>query len=121
MDNWHAQRLYGVIEDCLDRLHERPSVETEISPQDEFVQILDIIGHSHRKWLSDLWASRELNQEPILTERGEVVAEPLFWFNTAETTYACFGSELRQRVLQRLEDFGVRLLEAGQEIPARES
>lgn len=114
MNNQNAKQLYGVLKDCLDDLHERPEVESKISPQDDLVDILDIIGHEHRQWLAGLWNRCKLEQEPILTSSGEVVAEPLFWFETSAGTYACFGTERpRQRVLQRLDDSGIRLLEVG--------
>ncbi|MEZ5944927.1 MAG: AAA domain-containing protein [Planctomycetaceae bacterium] len=117
MNNRHARHLYEVIEDCLDNLHERPKVDNEISPQDDLVDILDIIGNEHRKWLTGFWNQTKLNQEPILTKSGEIVAEPLFWMKAQEGLYACFGTEPpRQRVVQRLEDLGIRLLAVGQEI-----
>jgi hypothetical protein len=117
MNNQAARQLYRVIEECLDNLHERPKVEAEISLQDDLADILEIIGHEHRTWLTDLSSNFKLDQEPILTGTGEVVAEPLFSIKTPEGVYACFGSEQpRQRVLQRLDDFRVRLLNVGQEI-----
>lgn len=118
MNNQHARQLYGVIEDCLDNLYERPKVETEISAQDDLVDILEIIGQEHRKWLAGLWSHCKLNQEPILTKAGELVAEPLFWFKADGKVFACFGvTPPRQRIVQKLEDYGVSLLEVGQEIP----
>ncbi|MGN6545414.1 MAG: AAA domain-containing protein [Aureliella sp.] len=111
-----ASQLCGVIQECLDDLHERPEVAAEISPQDDLDDILDILGHEHRKWLDTLVNRWQLSQEPILTHSGEIIAEPLFWFKTADATYACFGHDRpRQRVLERLEDLGIRVLEVGQE------
>ena len=118
MGNRDSKQLYTVIEECLDNLHERPQIDSEISPQDDLVDILDIIGGEHRKWLVSLWGGHRVSQEPLLTKGGEVIAEPLFWFKTNGKAYACFGLETpRQRIIQKLEDFGVSLLEVGQVIP----
>jgi len=118
MGNRDSKQLYTVIEECLDNLHERPQIDSEISPQDDLVDILDIIGGEHRKWLVSLWGGHRVSQEPLLTKGGEVIAEPLFWFKTNGKAYACFGLETpRQRIIQKLEDFGVSLLEVGQVVP----
>lgn len=118
MNNQHAKKLYGVLEECLDSLHERPAIETEISPQDDLVDILSVIGNEHRKWLASLWNQYGIHQEPLVTKEGEVIAEPLFGIKAGGKAYVCFGLEKpRQRVLQRLEDFGIGVLELGQEIP----
>ncbi len=112
-----SKTIYRVIEECLDNLHERPQVDSEISPQDDLVDILEIIGHEHRKWLIGLWNLHRVSQEPLLTKTGEVIAEPLIWFKSNGKTYACFGHESpRQRVIQKLDDFGVSVLEVGQDL-----
>lgn len=121
-NNRDAKQLFGVIDACLDNLHERPKIESDISPQDDLVDLLDIIGHEHRKWLMTLWGRHKISQEPLLTQSGELIAEPLFWFKAGDITYACFGkTEPRQRVLQRLEDFDIRLLSIGQEVAGGKS
>lgn len=118
MNNQYAGQLYEVLEDCLDNLHERPSVDNEISPQDDLLDIIDIIGDEHRVWLMKLWRRFRINQEPILTENGELIAEPLFWLKSDDRRYVCFGTKTpRSRVLQKLEDFGLRVLPLGQEVP----
>lgn len=118
MNNQHAKKLYGVIQECLDSLHERPTIETEISPQDDLVDVLAIIGNEHRKWLAELWNRHDVSQEPLVAVDGELIAEPLFWFTRNGKQFVCFGNEVpRQRVLQRLQDFGATLLAAGQELP----
>jgi superfamily I DNA/RNA helicase len=112
--NPHANKVYETIVDCLDCLHERPKVDSEISPQDDLLDILNVIGHEHRKWMVALWNQHKISQEPLLTTNGEVVAEPVFWFKNDNKAYACFGkNEPRQRVIQRLEDFGIELLRMG--------
>ena len=119
MNDPNAKKLYQVIEDCLGHLEEAPEVDFEISPQDDIVEILEQIGSEHRKWLLDLWNKVKVVQEPLMTKAGEVIAEPLFRFRIGNQTYACFGVELpRKRVLQRLEDFGVKSIIAGDTTPA---
>lgn len=117
MNDSDAKQLYKVIEDCLGHLEEAPEIESEISPQDDIVEIIDRIGNEHRKWLIDLWSKCKVSQEPLMTKTGEVIAEPLFSFRIGKHTYACFGSELpRKRILQRLEDFDVKPIIAGESI-----
>lgn len=117
MNDPHAATLYQVIEDCLGHLEEAPEVDSVISPQDDIVEVLEHIGIEHRKWLLDLWNNVRVSQEPLMTKTGEVIAEPLFSFRVGNQTYACFGTELpRKRVLQRLEDFGVKPIIAGESV-----
>lgn len=117
MGNQHARHLYEVLEDCLGNLCDRPEVEDEISIQDDLTDILEIIGHDQRKWLTDLWTRFEIEQEPLVSDDGELIAEPLFWFRDGDQILVCFGPKApRQRTVQRLEDAGVILLEPGQVI-----
>ncbi len=110
-----AQTICRVIEATLDNLHERPSVEGEISSLDDLADLLQLIGEGQRKWLTGLWSRYRVSQEPLVAKTGEIIAEPLFWFEAAGKCYACFGNEApRQRVAQRLVDFGVWLLGVGQ-------
>lgn len=114
MKSQHAERLYRVIEECLDGLHDRPPVDAEVSVQDDLVDVLGRIGTEHRDWLLGLWRRYTIVQEPLLTKSGELVAEPLFWFTTGRGTYASFGKETpSQRIVERLEDLGVTVLEVG--------
>ena len=110
-----GHQIQSVLRHCLDALEEKPQVETTVSNLDDFVEILDLIGHTHRKWLQDLWRTVQIRQEPIVTKNGEVIAEPIFWFtNPEKKSFACFGNaKLSNRILQRLEDFGVDVLIVG--------
>ncbi len=117
MNEPNAKKLYQVIEDCLGHLEEAPDVDSEISPQDDIVELLEHIGSEHRKWLLSLLSKVRVAQEPLMTKTGEVIAEPLFSFRIGNQTYACFGVELpRKRILQRLEDFEVKPIVAGETI-----
>src|SRR5262249_34897714 len=75
-----AAEILSVIEDCLDAVLERPKVEKDISNLDDFEDVLARIGREHRDWLAGLWKSRWIEQEPIVTADGEILAEPVFWF-----------------------------------------
>ena len=119
MNDPSSQTLYEVIEDCLGHLEEAPEVESEISPQDDVVAMVDQIGSEHRKWLIDLWNKYKVSQEPLITKGGEIIAEPLFSFRVGKQAYACFGTEQpRKRILQRLEDFNVKVIMAGDHFAA---
>ncbi len=119
MNNADTLKLYEVIDDCLGHLEEAPEVESEISPQDDVVAILDQIGSEHRKWLIELWNKYKFAQEPLITKGGEIIAEPLLSFKVGTQVYACFGNEPpRKRIAQRLEDLSVKVIVAGQQIPA---
>jgi hypothetical protein len=57
-----------------------------------------------------------------MTKAGEMVAEPLFWFQSQGRGYPCFGSETpRQRTVQRTHDVGFSLLKIGEEVPGLDS
>jgi len=117
MSTAESKTIYRVIEECLDNLHARPEVDCEISPQDDLADLSNIIGTENRKWLIGLWSHYRVSQEPLLTTKGEVIAEPLFWFKTNDKIYACFGKQKpSQRVSQNLEDLGVSVLSIGQVI-----
>jgi hypothetical protein len=117
MNDPEAQLLYEVIDDCLGHLGESAEVESEISPQDDVVEILDRIGAEHRKWLIGLWNKFKVSQEPLVTKAGEIIVEPLFSFQAGKQTYACFGTEPpRKRILQKLDDFNVKLILPGEQI-----
>ena len=122
MNDPSSQTLYEVIEDCLGHLEEAPEVESEISPQDDVVAMIDQIGSEHRKWLIDLWNKYKVSQEPLITKGGEIIAEPLFSFRVGKQAYACFGTEQpRKRILQRLDDFNVKIIVAGEELSKGDS
>ena len=115
--NSDAELLCEVIEDCLGNLEERPDIECDNSVQDDVIEILDRIGRKHRRWLTGLWNSHNISQEPLTTDSGQIIAEPLFHFHAGQKCYACFGPEQpRERIRRRLEDSGIVLLKAGQQM-----
>src|SRR5208283_2121578 len=115
-DSQEAEIL-SVIENCLDAVLERPKVEKEISNLDDYEDVLERIGSEHRDWLARLWKSRWIEQEPIVTDDGEILAEPLFWFKEDDRLVACFeeGSP-GASTLHKLEDAGILALHPGQQL-----
>src|SRR5262249_35222105 len=63
------------------------------------------------------WKSRWIEQEPIVTEDGEILAEPVFWFKEDDRVTACFveGSP-GPHTLHTLEDAGIQVVHPGQQI-----
>ncbi len=113
----YSKRICSVIEECLDDLCERPIVDHHISHQDDLVELIERIGEEHRDWLFRLLARFPMSQEPIFSEVGELIVEPLFWVKVGEVLYACFGKEApKVRTRQKLDDSGIRLLVPGAEI-----
>ena len=120
MNDRDAQLLYEVIERCLSRLSDTPEIESEISSQDDVVEILDHIGIEHRMWLKEVFKKGKVSQEPLIDKAGQIIAEPLISFLVGRQAYACFGNQLpSQPVLQKLEEFKVKAIVAGQQIMAK--
>jgi len=109
-----SRTLSETISTCVEAMNSTPEVEIPTSIQDDLNDILDRIGHKHRKWLVDLWKRYDIRQEPITDSAGAVLAEPLFWFRADETVHACFGNESGED--HRSSDVPYRLLCVG-EIP----
>ena len=49
--------------------------------------MLEQIGVEHRNWLKQLWTRFDIKQEPIFDEAGNVLSQPLFWFNDGDLKY----------------------------------
>jgi hypothetical protein len=109
-----ATRILSTINKCLDTLLHCPKVE-EISRLDEFEDVLERIGSSHRDWLSGLWKSRRIEIEPLVKKDGEILSEPLFWFKEDDRIVACFD-EVSPGISaeQKLEDAGIQLIRPGE-------
>jgi hypothetical protein len=89
----NTRKLLTTLRECLDGVEERPKVEREISDLDDFEDVLGRLGPGHRDWLAKLWGTYRVEQEPILADDGEILAEPLFWFKEDDRVVACFGDE----------------------------
>jgi hypothetical protein len=117
-----AQKILVTLQQCLDALLDRPHVEQEVSNRDDFEDLLPRLGTASdtlkREWLGKLWKSYMIHQEPITAADGEILAEPLFWFQVDDRMFACFGGEdPGSHVRHKLEDYGIELIEVGQQLP----
>ncbi len=109
-------RVLAVLRECAELSHVRPNVQVS-SPADELHGLLERVGDGHANWLMKLAESYRLIQEPILSDDGEIIAQPLFWFETLMGKHCCFGrTDPGQLTRNRLEDHNVVLLMPGQEI-----
>lgn len=116
-ENPEKNRIVSVIEECLDLLIDHPHVERHISDIDEFEDIVQKVGISHRAWLEGIFKNHWVEQEPLLATDGEILAEPVFWFKNGEKVCVCFGQQEPGRmVLDRLDDAGIEVVEPSQEL-----
>jgi AAA domain len=105
-------QILQAIEECLDALVERPSVESAVPESDEYEDVLLSMGVEHRDWLKELRGLYRLIQEPMLQANGAILCEPLFWYESDARRYACFPTgKPSQRIKNALEDVGVAILE----------
>ena len=108
----------SVLEECLGQLVDQPKVEKEISRIDDFEEVVQDIGPSHRAWIETIWKGRRVEQEPIIAADGEILAEPVFWFKDDQRIFACFGPRVPgKHILDRMEDSGIQILQPGDPIP----
>jgi len=111
-----ATMLLSTMENCLDALLDRPNVERETSDLNDFEDVLGQLGSDKRDWLTRLWKSHYLRQEPIPADDGEILAQPLFWFQADDRTVACFGNEdPGPHTLNKLEDSKIEVIRPGQD------
>jgi len=110
-----GRRIMSALGECLGLLSEVPAVQADASPVDVEAELLGRIGPKHRAWLKAVMRRCAVEQDPILAGDGEVVAEPLFWFDHGGTRYACYAEEPLAAVRHRLEDVGIRLVLPGGE------
>jgi hypothetical protein len=103
-----------VLRECAELSHARPAVQVS-SPADELQGLLERVGNEHTQWLKKLAESYRLIQEPIFGADGEIIAQPLFWFEALMGKHCCFGrTELGQLTRNRLEDNNIVVLVPGQ-------
>ena len=109
--------LLTTIQDCWNQLAAQSAVDDEESAVDEFADLSQQIGIQHESWLKHLWANHGIQREPIVSKNGEILADPLFWFQNGSATYACFGQREPGRQTQfKLADANIKVIEPGQEL-----
>lgn len=77
-----SRTLSETISGCVETMNSTLDVEISTSIQDDLNDILDRIGHEHRRWPVDLWKRFEIRQEPITDAMGHILAEPLLLVRT---------------------------------------
>ena len=108
-----GSRIMSVLRECHALLTEVPAVQAESSMVDVAEELLRLIGAKHRAWLKSVLKKHAIEQDPIFAGDGEVIADPLFWFDHGGTRYACFKEGPKQAIANRLEDAGIKLLLPG--------
>jgi hypothetical protein len=84
--------------------------------------LLAQLGSDRQDWLANLWETYQVEQEPLLGDDGEILAEPLFWFKKDGRLVACFGcNDPGPHTLHKLEDNGIAVIRPGQELPHQEA
>jgi len=79
--------------------------------------LVALLAEHHEPWLRKLAARYSLVQDVLADADGEVLAEPLFWFDASGARYACFSEAPSVRVKSRLDDARVSVVRAGDSIP----
>jgi superfamily I DNA/RNA helicase len=111
----NAAELMSIVKNCSETLLEHSETGNEPSSLDDIADILELIGHEHQGWLKGLWQGHVIQQEFILAEDGEILAEPLFWFEEDFQKFACFGrNEPGRGTRHKLEDAGIKIIKPGE-------
>jgi hypothetical protein len=111
-----GQKIVTIVKACEALMHEHPKVQAE-TPAEDFRGLLARVGAGFEQWLKNLAGTYPLIQEPILGNDGEIVAQPMFWFETLMGKYCCFGdAEPGQLIRNKLQDHGIELLSPGQDV-----
>ncbi|OWK45500.1 DNA helicase II related protein [Fimbriiglobus ruber] len=108
-----GNRIMSVLKECHTLLTEVPAVQAESSMLDVAEELLRKIGVKHRAWLKSVLKKQTIEQDPIYADDGEVIADPLFWFDQDGIQYACFVEGPKQAIANRLEDAGIKVLLPG--------
>lgn len=108
-----GSRIMSVLKECHALLTEVPAVQSESSMVDVAEELLRLIGVKHRTWLKSVLKKHAIEQDPIFAGDGEIIADPLFWFDHGGIRYACFKEGPKQSVAHRLEDAGIKVLLPG--------
>jgi hypothetical protein len=109
----HGGTIMSVLAQCLDLLGEVPDVEEDATAADLVEEFTQQLGPKHRAWLRSVLTKHAVELESIRTKDGDVIAEPLFWFEDGGTKVACYAEEPTQSVRHRLTDAGIKLILPG--------
>jgi hypothetical protein len=109
-------RIMSVLGECLNLLTEVPEVQADATQVDVEAELLQRIGPKHRAWLKSIMKEYGVEQDPICADDGEIIAEPLFWFEGGDAKCACYAEEPMQAVRHRLKDAGINLILPGADL-----
>jgi hypothetical protein len=76
-------------------------------------EVLCLIGAEHRGWLEWLRRQHPLSREPMVSDAGEILGQPVVWYRAADTDCACLCPEVPDGLRINLEDAGVEILTTG--------
>ena len=88
-----SRLLMETMADCIVVQNAVPNIDGSNSIQDDLIDIMKRIGTQHRPWLVNLWKSHQIHQEPILNDIGQIIVDPLFWFEHEGMKWACFEND----------------------------
>ncbi|MBL4846771.1 MAG: AAA family ATPase [Planctomycetes bacterium] len=107
-------QILTALSECLEDFAGESQAPPEALELSDLDDVLDEIGQEHRDWLTRLARSYELSREPLVSDAGEILGQPVFWFRVDDKNVACLGSGSTSALLERLEDAGVSIIEAGE-------
>lgn len=94
---------------------EAPNGGKGLRSDERFNQLLHWLGTEHHTWLTTLWNTYLLQEGPITASDGEILAEPLLWFQFDDRLVACFGAiEPGPHTRDKLEDNGIVVIRPGE-------
>jgi hypothetical protein len=105
--------VVDALQTSLEDLRSLPTETLVCTPVEEDLELLERIGTEHRDWLRDVMTGFEIKTGPLCRSDGSIIAEPLFWFRSTPSGYACFDEEPSAYVVQELQDIGFRPLRPG--------
>ena len=115
-----VEELISTIDTCWNNIASQAGIESEDSALDNFEDLVTRLGTEHRPWLSRLWKNYAIQQEPIIVDDGEILGEPLFWFQNGKRSYACFENTIGARARHRLNDAGIDVIAPGQDFGSKD-
>ena len=105
-----SQKIFESLERCLEQLDSVPKIDSAISREDQFNDLLKQVGVENRSWLRKLWDQFELQLEPLVDDSQSVTAQPLFWFRTRTGEVVACG--FKQSITESTS--GVRWMKIGE-------
>lgn len=109
-----VMHLINTIASCRDILADRSQLEHGVSKVDDLTDLVAMIGNKHEEWLRGLIKKVDIIQEPLLSDEGEILAEPAFWFKKDDRIMVCLVEPVSTYQTRRLKDLGIQLIKPGE-------